>query len=641
MRIVLAFRMLAGRARSRAASPQSSVETRPVQDADFADGAPPRRGAHRARRAVLPARQLRRGARRDAPRDQGRPDLLPRLQHARPVFMELREDVLARAVLRAGARARAATTPTCSTTSAGSCACAARPARAMEMLRARAGRPVYTTPEKALPERGPVRAHAWAATREAEDFLRRAVVFKPDLVGALYNLAEILFEKRQLQGRRRPTSCATCAWASRRSRALVLGVKIARAQGEKPAEDSYMQQLRRRFPDAPQTRELLQRRPASRDGLGVATTRRATRRRDRPGRSSPPSASARASSRADIAQRLHMSASQIEALEAGGLRAPAARHLPARLHAQLRPRARARPGAAGGPARRGRAARERRPRIVVPSQNIRFDPLGARLANPYVKAAGIAAAAIVLGFAAMYWWLFVRPQGAGAGGEEARGRVAQLGGPRAAASRRLGRGPGAPQAEPAEQPAGGARRCRRRPAATCRSRPLLRRPRRSPPHEPARGRRAARRAAGRGRHPPRLPRRRPGWRSPTPRARCSCRARIPAAANAEVIGKPPFTVVIGNAPEVRLTYNGRDVRPRAVHARRGRPLHPPVAKARPHEPRAAPSLAPGPHRRQAGRRRRAHPRAVDDQHRHRGCGGDRRAGRRARARGLRRSCASP
>ncbi len=39
--------------------------------------------------------------------------------------------------------------------------------------------------------------------------------------------------------------------------ALVLGVRIARAQGEKAAEDSMLQQLRRRFPDAPQTRELL------------------------------------------------------------------------------------------------------------------------------------------------------------------------------------------------------------------------------------------------------------------------------------------------------------------------------------------------------------------------------------------------
>ncbi len=57
------------------------------------------------------------------------------------------------------------------------------------------------------------------------------------------------------------------------------------------------------------------------------------------------------------------------------------------------------------------APRDRSPAIVVPSQNIRFDPLGQRLSSPYVKAAGIAAAVIVLGFAVMYWWLFVRPQG--------------------------------------------------------------------------------------------------------------------------------------------------------------------------------------------------------------------------------------
>jgi type IV pilus assembly protein PilF len=36
--------------------------------------------------------------------------------------------------------------------------------------------------------------------------------------------------------------------------ALLLGVRIARANGDRTAEVSYMQQLRRRFPDAPQTR---------------------------------------------------------------------------------------------------------------------------------------------------------------------------------------------------------------------------------------------------------------------------------------------------------------------------------------------------------------------------------------------------
>ena len=34
--------------------------------------------------------------------------------------------------------------------------------------------------------------------------------------------------------------------------ALLLGVRIARAKGDKAAEVSYVQQLRRRFPDSPQ-----------------------------------------------------------------------------------------------------------------------------------------------------------------------------------------------------------------------------------------------------------------------------------------------------------------------------------------------------------------------------------------------------
>ncbi|NJD87532.1 MAG: helix-turn-helix domain-containing protein, partial [Betaproteobacteria bacterium] len=114
--------------------------------------------------------------------------------------------------------------------------------------------------------------------------------------------------------------------------------------------------------------------------------------------------------RADIAQRLHMSVSQIEALESGDYaRLPRGTF----LRGFVRNYARALgldPEPVVGLLAQD-APRENAPRIVVPSQNIRFDPLGQRLANPYVKAAGIAAALLVLGFAAMYWWLFIRPQG--------------------------------------------------------------------------------------------------------------------------------------------------------------------------------------------------------------------------------------
>ena len=113
-------------------------------------------------------------------------------------------------------------------------------------------------------------------------------------------------------------------------------------------------------------------------------------------------------SRAEVAQRLHMSPSQVEALESGEYsrlpRGPFLRGF-VRNYAKalgLEPETFVAQLSQDRPA-------ESAPRIVVPSQNIRFDPLGERLANPYVKAAGLATVVIALGFAAMYWWFFIRP----------------------------------------------------------------------------------------------------------------------------------------------------------------------------------------------------------------------------------------
>lgn len=113
-------------------------------------------------------------------------------------------------------------------------------------------------------------------------------------------------------------------------------------------------------------------------------------------------------SRADIAQRLHMSAYQVEALETGDYsRLPRGTFLRGfvRNYAKLI-------GLAPGdvlPLLDEGTPREARPGIVVPTQNIRFDPLGERFSSPYVKAGALAVVAIAIGFAAMYWWLFIRP----------------------------------------------------------------------------------------------------------------------------------------------------------------------------------------------------------------------------------------
>jgi len=118
-------------------------------------------------------------------------------------------------------------------------------------------------------------------------------------------------------------------------------------------------------------------------------------------------------SRLDVAQRLHMSAYQVEALESGDYqRLPKGTFLRGfvRNYAKIL----GMPADAVLPLLAEGAPDGKRPGIVVPTQNIRFDPLGERLANPYVKAGALAFVAIAVGFAAMYWWLFIRPTPPGA-----------------------------------------------------------------------------------------------------------------------------------------------------------------------------------------------------------------------------------
>jgi len=113
-------------------------------------------------------------------------------------------------------------------------------------------------------------------------------------------------------------------------------------------------------------------------------------------------------SRSDAAQRLHMSAWQVEALETGDFtRLPKGTFLRGfvRNYAKVLGLA---PDAVM-PLLVEDAPPGGRPGIVVPTQNIRFDPLHERLQSPYVKAATIAFVVVAVALAAMYWWLFVRP----------------------------------------------------------------------------------------------------------------------------------------------------------------------------------------------------------------------------------------
>jgi cytoskeleton protein RodZ len=304
-------------------------------------------------------------------------------------------------------------------------------------------------------------------------------------------------------------------------------------------------------------------------------------------------------SRTDIAQRLHMSVSQVEALEIGDYeRLPRGTFL--RGFTRNYARVLGLDADAMVALLAGDAPREQAPGIVVPSQNIRFDPLGARLSNPYVKAAGIAATAIVLGFAALYWWFIIRPQPPAAAVRKPAASVpvelpppvlatpadAKVATPAAAdaatgaASPATSASPDAAAPASTPVPAMGTLPASPAPASMPgASTPPPSKPAAVPPvsasPEPAPVRQAARAAAEAvapakppveavvpeaGQGVVRLAFKGAAWvEIKDGKGRVISSRNHAAGSQAEVAGRPPLSVVIGNAPEVRLSYNDKPV----------------------------------------------------------------------------------
>ena len=126
--------------------------------------------------------------------------------------------------------------------------------RGLEMMRRAAADNQYPTPEKAWFSIGLCLRRA-GKPAEAEDALRRAILIRPDMIGALYNLAQVTFERGATKDAENYLMRFT-RLATPNLEALVLGVKVARANGDRASEESFLQQLRRRFPDSPELREL-------------------------------------------------------------------------------------------------------------------------------------------------------------------------------------------------------------------------------------------------------------------------------------------------------------------------------------------------------------------------------------------------
>jgi type IV pilus assembly protein PilF len=127
------------------------------------------------------------------------------------------------------------------------------PAQAMQYFRAALKDPLYNSPERALHNAG-VCARKAGDNATAESQFRAALQRQPLYGPSLLELADLAFS----QGRAKDAEAMLIrhmqVMQASSADALLLGVRIARALGDKMAETSYIQQLRRRFPDAPQTK---------------------------------------------------------------------------------------------------------------------------------------------------------------------------------------------------------------------------------------------------------------------------------------------------------------------------------------------------------------------------------------------------
>ena len=253
-------------------------------------------------------------------------------------------------------------------------------------------------------------------------------------------------------------------------------------------------------------------------------------------------------SRADVAQRLHWSPLQVEAMETGDYeRLPKGTFLRGFVRNYARLLGLDAEAVVGMLVQD--APRDPSPGIVVPSQNIRFDPLGTPT-NPYLKAGGLALVAIALALAAIYWWIFIRPtppaphNGTAAPALTAPAPAqpdpiaqAPLAPPEPVVAREAPSEPVPQDSAPAAGPASPAESANAGPAGATNV---------APPAVPAGGKRLRFRFAGES------------WVEVKDRGGRVLLSKLnPAGSEVEVAGLPPFTVVIGNAPQVTLAVDGR------------------------------------------------------------------------------------
>jgi type IV pilus assembly protein PilF len=114
--------------------------------------------------------------------------------------------------------------------------------------------PLYSTPNLAYANAGICAARS-NDMQAAEQYLNKALQIQPLTHSAAYKLAEIQFNRGEIVAAKNTLQNALVA--SPNAEVLWLGIKIARLLGNKNDEASYALELRRRHPNANETKLLL------------------------------------------------------------------------------------------------------------------------------------------------------------------------------------------------------------------------------------------------------------------------------------------------------------------------------------------------------------------------------------------------
>jgi type IV pilus assembly protein PilF len=128
------------------------------------------------------------------------------------------------------------------------------PQRSMTYFQAALKNPLYTTPQRAYLNAG-ICAKLAGNLPEAERNFRVALQLQPTLAPVLYHLADLSYKGGKYKEAGGYLERYARVLPNPDADVLLLAVRISRALGDKGNEDSYLQQLRRRYPDAPQTRQ--------------------------------------------------------------------------------------------------------------------------------------------------------------------------------------------------------------------------------------------------------------------------------------------------------------------------------------------------------------------------------------------------